>query len=200
MATRGDAALRQLEARFAAGLPLSLAEATRLLDAREAAGAVDDTLRRRVLTLLHPTIGELIPAHERPLHHGEGTRWLTYWQGRSGWALVAVCREPGSTTPIHAHSHQLLAKTIEGAVEELRFRRRTAGGDHRAAMPTRRLVETSAPRLNASAPSAALGIDCTRGHRRRPRPRARGLPSTSARCRRRRLTSPSSAHQPRSRR
>ena len=68
-----------------------------------------------------PRFGELIPVRESPLPHGEGCRWLTYWEGTSGWALVAVCREPGSTTPIHAHSHRLLGKTIEGLLEELRF-------------------------------------------------------------------------------
>src|SRR5207253_2797769 len=36
-------------------------------------------------------------------------------------ALVAVCREPGSSTPIHAHPHRLLGKAIEGRLEELRF-------------------------------------------------------------------------------
>jgi uncharacterized integral membrane protein (TIGR00698 family) len=122
LATRAHSAQRVIEKRFRAGLPLSLAEATQLLDAREAAGELDDETRRRVLAQLHPTIGELIPARERPLAHGDGTRWLTYWEGRSGWSLVAVCREPGSLTPIHAHPHALLAKTIEGAVEELRFR------------------------------------------------------------------------------
>jgi uncharacterized membrane protein YadS len=145
LATRGGAALRQLEARFAAGLPLSLAEATQLLDAREARGAIDDPLRRRVLTQLHPTIGELNPARERPLAHGEGTRWLTYWQGQSGWALVAVVREPGSSTPIHAHSHQLLARTIEGAVEELRFREEDGAVvlDDRRTLAHHELVETA---------------------------------------------------------
>src|SRR5690606_23782204 len=57
-----------------------------------------------------------------PLGHGEGCRWLTYWEGRSGWALVAVVREPGSVTPIHAHPHRMLGKAIEGRLEELRFR------------------------------------------------------------------------------
>jgi uncharacterized membrane protein YadS len=118
----GDRSVRLLEARLAAGLPFSLAEATQLLDAREAAGVdVDDAVRRRLLLQLHPTIGELIPARSSPLVHGERSRWTTYWQGRSGWALVAIYREPESHTPIHAHSHRLLAKTIEGTVEELQF-------------------------------------------------------------------------------
>jgi hypothetical protein len=34
-----------------------------------------------------------------------------------------MCREPGSSTPIHAHPHRLIGKTIEGVLEELRFRR-----------------------------------------------------------------------------
>jgi hypothetical protein len=115
--------VRLLEQRLGAGLPFSLAEATQLLDAREAAGVdVDDDARRRLLVQLHPTIGELIPARQSPLVHGDGSRWTTYWQGRSGWALVAICREPGAQTPVHAHSHRLMAKTIEGSVEELQFR------------------------------------------------------------------------------
>jgi hypothetical protein len=118
-AAAGEAARRVVERRFEAGQPVSLAEATQLLDHRE---PVDDAFARRVLRQLYPTIGELIPARDSPLVHGEGSRWATYWQGRSGWALVAVCREPGAVTPIHAHSHPLLAKTIEGSVEELRFR------------------------------------------------------------------------------
>jgi hypothetical protein len=117
VASGREGPLRLLRARFDAGLPLSLAEATQLLDA----GEWDDDGRRRLLRLLHPSIGELIPARESSYAHGDGTRWLTYWEGRSGWALVAVCREPGSTTPVHAHPHRLLAKTIEGSVEELRF-------------------------------------------------------------------------------
>jgi hypothetical protein len=81
----------------------------------------DDATLRKLLEQLHPSIGELIPARESPLPHGTGCRWLTYWEGSNGWALVAVCREPGSATPIHAHSHRLLGKTIEGKLEELRF-------------------------------------------------------------------------------
>ncbi len=80
-----------------------------------------------MLGQLHPTIGELIPARESPLPHGEGCRWITYWQGASGWALVAVCRDAGSATPIHAHPHRLLGKTIEGVIEEVRFDDRGAG-------------------------------------------------------------------------
>jgi hypothetical protein len=70
---------------------------------------------------VHPSIGELIPVRESPLPHGQGCRWVTYWEGRSGWALVAICREPGSATPIHAHPHRLIGKAIEGVLEELRF-------------------------------------------------------------------------------
>jgi uncharacterized integral membrane protein (TIGR00698 family) len=121
----GEAQLRLLRVRFDSGSPLSLAEAMRLLDQLEEqaggdAAAFDATLRR-VLRQLHPSIGELIPVRESPLPHGEGCRWITYWEGKTGWALVAVCREPGSATPIHAHSHRLLGKSIEGMMEELRF-------------------------------------------------------------------------------
>jgi len=119
----GEAALRVLERRFDDGLPLSLAEATQLLDAREARGEpIDDALARRMLRQLYPSIGELIPARKSPLAHGDGSRWTTYWQSQAGWALVAVVRDPGSSTPIHAHPHRLFGKTIEGTVEELRFR------------------------------------------------------------------------------
>jgi hypothetical protein len=142
---RGKAGTRVLEARFARGLPLSLAEATELLDAREAREAIDEELARRVLRQLHPAIGELIPARDSPLRHGDGSRWTTYWQGTSGWSLVAVCRDPRAATPIHAHPHRLLAKTIEGSVEELRFQ---AEGDDLHLVERRRpahdeLVETA---------------------------------------------------------
>jgi len=119
---RHHAQLTRLRHRFAQGSPISLTEATALLDASESDGAQpDDDFRLRVLRQLHPTIGELVPVRESPLEHGEGCRWVTYWQGGSGWALVAVCREPGSSTPIHAHPHRLLGKAIEGVLEELRF-------------------------------------------------------------------------------
>jgi uncharacterized integral membrane protein (TIGR00698 family) len=118
-AAAGDAARAVLEKRFEQGLPLSLAEATQLLDVRD---DIDDATGRKVLRQLYPSIGELIPARSSPLVHGDGSRWVTYWQGKSGWALVAVCRDPGSATPIHAHPHRLFAKTIEGTVEELSFR------------------------------------------------------------------------------
>jgi uncharacterized integral membrane protein (TIGR00698 family) len=120
-ATAVDIARRALERRFESGAPLSLAEAMRLLDALEARGDLSDATLKRLLFQLHPSIGELIPVRESPLPHGEGCRWITYWEGKSGWALVAVCREPGSATPIHAHSHRLLGKSIEGRLEELRF-------------------------------------------------------------------------------
>ncbi len=123
----GEAAVRLLRRRFDSGAPLSLSEATSLLRAVEGEGAFEDAFLRRVLGQLHPTIGELIPARESPLPHGEGCRWITYWQGASGWALVAVCRDAGSATPIHAHPHRLLGKTIEGVIEEVRFRDLGAG-------------------------------------------------------------------------
>jgi hypothetical protein len=117
----GEAALRVLRRRFETGAPLSLAEATRLLDAAERDAPLEDPFLRRLLTQLHPSIGELIPVRESPLPHGQGCRWVTYWEGRSGWALVAMSREPGSATPIHAHPHRLIGKAIEGVIEELRF-------------------------------------------------------------------------------
>lgn len=117
------ARIRAIEQRFDEGELLTLEEATVLLDHKESIGApLDDDLLRRLLDLLSPSIGELIPARTSPLGHGEGCRWLTYWEGKSGWALVAVVREPGSVTPIHAHPHRMLGKAIEGRLEELRFR------------------------------------------------------------------------------
>ena len=121
-ATMGDdAQAARLRGRFETGAPLSLSEATRLLARLDRAGPLEDATLRRVLKQLHPAIGELIAVRESPLPHGEGCRWVTYWEGASGWALVAVCREPGSATPIHAHPHRLLGKSIEGSLEELRF-------------------------------------------------------------------------------
>jgi uncharacterized membrane protein YadS len=121
-ASRSD--LARLHRRFDAGLPVALGEATRLLEAEEAqkGGALDEAFARKILAQLQPSIGELIPARTSPLGHGEGCRWVTYWEGKSGWALVAIVREPGAATPIHAHPHRLLGKAIEGALEELRFR------------------------------------------------------------------------------
>ncbi|MDF2693336.1 MAG: putative sulfate exporter family transporter [Labilithrix sp.] len=116
------ARIRAIEQRFDSGDLLTLEEATVLLDQREQAKGIDEAFLRRLLDLLSPSIGELIPARTSPLGHGEGCRWLTYWEGKSGWALVAVVREPGSVTPIHAHPHRMLGKAIEGRLEELRFR------------------------------------------------------------------------------
>lgn len=121
-----DARIRTIEQRFEAGDLVTLEEATVLLEQREqqkkASNGVDEAFLRRLLDRLSPSIGELIPARTSPLGHGEGCRWLTYWEGKSGWALVAVVREPGSVTPIHAHPHRMLGKAIEGRLEELRFR------------------------------------------------------------------------------
>ncbi len=139
--------LRLLRARFETGAPLALSEAMRLLDAVEGEGAFDDAFLKRVLAQLHPSIGELIPVRQSPLPKGEGCRWVTFWEGRSGWALVAVCREPGSFTPIHAHSHRLLGKAIEGVLEELRFSERDDGEvrvESRAVLGHNDLVETNA--------------------------------------------------------
>jgi hypothetical protein len=139
------ARVRIVERRFAAGELVTLEEATQLLDLREREGSLDDRFLRALLDRLSPSIGELIPARTSPLAHGEGCRWMTYWEGRKGWALVAIVREPGATTPIHAHPHRLLGKTIEGKLEETRFRE-LGGGVVEVASRTRlaheELVET----------------------------------------------------------
>jgi uncharacterized integral membrane protein (TIGR00698 family) len=121
MATSRGKEARALRLRFDRGAPLALAEATSVLDGLEADGALDDGALRKIIQQLHPAIGELIPVRESPLPHGTGCRWMTYWEGKTGWALVAVCREPGSMTPIHAHPHRLMGKAIEGSLEELTF-------------------------------------------------------------------------------
>ncbi len=127
LASRAEIQNGQLRQRFLSGAPLSLAESTRLLDLQESDGGLDDAFLRRLMTQLHPSLDELLPVRESPLPHGEGCRWITYWEGESGWALVALSREPGATTPIHAHPHRMLGKAIEGALEELRFREVAAG-------------------------------------------------------------------------
>lgn len=143
IATRGGVEARALRARFAAGQPLSLAEAKQILDGMEAT----EGDRVQVLRQTYPSIGELIPARSSPLAHGDGSRWTTYWHGPSGWALVAVVRDPGSVTPIHAHSHTLYSKTLEGAVEELTFDE--ASGEviltGKKRMPHDELVEAAGP-------------------------------------------------------
>ncbi len=136
-ATSRGRATRALRLRFEGGSPLSLAEATAVLDALEADAALDDGALRRMIHQLHPAIGELIPVRESPLAHGAGCRWVTYWEGASGWALVAVCREPASVTPIHAHPHRLLGKVIEGTLEELTF---DELGEGRFALRTRQVL------------------------------------------------------------
>jgi uncharacterized integral membrane protein (TIGR00698 family) len=139
--------LQLLRGRFARGAPLALSEATSLLDASEREGAFDDAFLKQVLAQLHPSIGELIPVRQSPLPKGEGCRWVTYWEGRSGWALVAVCREPGSFTPIHAHPHRLIGKAIEGVLEEVRFHERGEGDVEvasRVVLGHNDLVETNA--------------------------------------------------------
>jgi len=147
LGNRAEVQHRLLIRRFESGAPLSLAEATALLDDREQTDTLDDAFLRRVLVQLHPTIGELIPIRDSPLPHGTGCRWVTYWEGKSGWALVALSRDPGSTTPIHAHPHRLLGKAIEGVLEELRFREHGAGKielTSRAVLGHEELVETEA--------------------------------------------------------
>lgn len=137
VATAQDVKERTLKRRFDSGAPLALAEAKRLLDLLERESALDDAALRRVIAQLHPAIGELIPIRNSPLPHGEGCRWVTYWEGKGGWALVAVCREPKSATPIHAHPHRLLGKTIEGVIEELTFEQR---GDESFALKARSVL------------------------------------------------------------
>lgn len=127
LATRGDAQLRALRTRFESGAPLALAETIRLLDAFEREEKLAEPVLRKLVLQLHPSISELIPVRETRLRHGAGAHWLTYWQGTSGWALVAFRYEPGSATPIHAHSHRLIGKPIEGILEEFRFVERGAG-------------------------------------------------------------------------
>lgn len=129
-----SARARNVAARLDGGDLITLEEATVVLTEAERKGPLDEAFLRRLLDQVSPSIGELIPARTSPLGHGEGCRWLTYWEGRSGWALVAVVREPGSATPIHAHPHRLLGKAIEGTLEELRF---DALGEHRYKLASR---------------------------------------------------------------
>jgi uncharacterized membrane protein YadS len=143
--TRDEARLAIIRRHFERGELVTLAEAKSLLDAFEREGPLEDAFLRRLLEQLSPSIGELIPARTSPLPHGEGCRWVTYWEGKSGWALVAIVREPGSMTPIHAHPHRLLGKAIEGTLEEMRFRE-IAGGSvelvSREVLGHEELVET----------------------------------------------------------
>jgi uncharacterized integral membrane protein (TIGR00698 family) len=125
--TRTEVRTALLRRQFESGNLVTLAEATSLLDVVEREGPLADTFLRKLLDQLSPSIGELIPARTSPLPHGEGCRWVTYWEGKSGWALVAIVREPGSMTPIHAHPHRLLGKAIEGVLEEMRFRELETG-------------------------------------------------------------------------
>jgi hypothetical protein len=162
--------------RFESGAPLSLGEARTLLDRRENEGELADGFLRRVITQLHPSIGELIPIRDSPLPHGEGCRWITYWQGKSGWALVAIARDPGVATPIHAHPHRLLGKAIEGALEELRFREVALARSSCGARPARHeeLVETDGPSSTSRAVGRRPAIDL------RPRSRAGGPDASSS--------------------
>jgi uncharacterized membrane protein YadS len=128
---------RNVVERLDAGNLITLEEATVVLTEAERKGPLDEAFLRRLLDHLSPSIGELIPARTSPLGHGEGCRWMTYWEGRSGWALVAVVREAGSTTPIHAHPHRLLGKAIEGRLEELRFK---GLGDDRYELASREVL------------------------------------------------------------
>lgn len=143
--SRTDASLRLVRRQFERGALVTLAEATSLLDVAEREGAIEEPFLRRLLDQLSPSIGELIPARTSPLPHGEGCRWVTYWEGKSGWALVAIVREAGSMTPIHAHPHRLLGKAIEGVLEEMRFRELEKGAVElvsREVLGHEQLVET----------------------------------------------------------
>lgn len=143
--TRGDARTALVRRHFDEGQTVTLAEATSILDVVEREGPLDDAFLRKLLDQLSPAIGELIPARTSPLPHGEGCRWVTYWEGKSGWALVAIVREPGSITPIHAHPHRLLGKAIEGVLEEMRFRELEPGSVElvsREVLGHEKLVET----------------------------------------------------------
>ena len=143
--TRGEVRAALVRRHFDGGESITLAEATSILDAVEREGAFDDAFLRKLLEQLSPAIGELIPARTSPLPHGEGCRWVTYWEGKSGWALVAIVREPGSMTPIHAHPHRLLGKAIEGVLEEMRFRELEKGAVEllsREVLGHEKLVET----------------------------------------------------------
>ena len=143
--TRGEVRAALVRRHFDGGETVTLAEATSILDAVEREGAFDDAFLRKLLDQLSPAIGELIPARTSPLPHGEGCRWVTYWEGKSGWALVAIVREPGSMTPIHAHPHRLLGKVIEGVLEEMRFRELERGAVEllsREVLGHEKLVET----------------------------------------------------------
>lgn len=124
MTTGREAEKRALERRLADGAPLSVAEAIRLLSLLDQDGAPPEEVMRKIMRQLFPSLGELIHLRSSPLPHGQGCRWATYWEGKSGWALVAVCREPGSATPIHAHPHRLIGKTAEGSLEEFVFHER----------------------------------------------------------------------------
>jgi uncharacterized membrane protein YadS len=145
MVTRADVRVGLVRRHFDEGQLVTLAEATSLLDAAEREGPLADPFLRRLLDQLSPAIGELIPARTSPLPHGEGCRWVTYWEGKSGWALVAIVREAGSMTPIHAHPHRLLGKAIEGVLEEMRFREVEPGSVElvsREVLGHEKLVET----------------------------------------------------------
>jgi uncharacterized membrane protein YadS len=144
-ATRKNVQVALLRKQFESGELVTLAEATTLLDVVEREASLDDAFLRRLLDQLSPSIGELIPARTSPLPHGEGCRWVTYWEGKSGWALVAIVREPGAMTPIHAHPHRLLGKAIEGVLEEMRFRELETGSVElvsREVLGHEQLVET----------------------------------------------------------
>jgi len=156
-----------LRRRFDGGSLVTLEEATTLLDGAEREGPLQDHFLKRLLDQLSPSIGELIPARTSPLAHGQGCRWVTYWEGQSGWALVAVVREPGAMTPIHAHPHRLIGKAIEGVLEELRFRELHEGAVElasRSVLAHEELVETDglatlhAVRAHGDAPAIDLQL------------------------------------------
>lgn len=133
--------IRGLRRRYEAGEPVTLREAILLLDDHQRQQPVDRPYIRKLVEQLQPSLGELIPVRKSPLPHGQGCRWATFWEGNNDWALVAVCRSPGAATPIHSHSHELIGKTIEGQIEELRFSQRD---DDRYELTTRQQMKLGA--------------------------------------------------------
>jgi uncharacterized membrane protein YadS len=98
LAHRGVAAAgargRRLERRLAAGQVLTLDEGTLLLEAREQAGGLDEAFLERLKGQLRPSNGELAVVRSCPLDRDGGRRSLVYWEGSSGWSLVASLCEP----------------------------------------------------------------------------------------------------------
>lgn len=118
---------RAITRRLDGGKSVTIEEAITLLAERERQSSLDDGFLRSLLPRIVPAPGELDDVRASRIEHGVGDRWLTFWEGASGWALVAVARAPGTTTPIHAHPHRMLGRAVEGRIEELRFRELEGG-------------------------------------------------------------------------